>query len=591
MAFNRKKIVASIQALLIAAAVSASFTAPIANPSAEAVVLVYGDVNLDREVTGNDVIVFMNHFIGKPLTGNALQNADVIPDGEVTVSDLATVKQFCVGDNVAYVGRVYAGLPENDYLTYYAKDAEYYLAVTENTNAGFDGDAYVNYDNVAGGYIEWTINVPASGNYKIDIRYANGTENNRPMELTVNNSSLYWNVDFNSTSAWTSWSTNSIVLTLNEGENKIRATAATSNGGPNVDYISIIRSSDNAAEASGDKSYQPPAPAEGARAVENLNRGLIATKTSSGMLVNWRYLGTDTASTEFKLYRDDTLIYTSGKDAPTSYLDSSGSTNSKYTVETIVNNTKISTENSAAALSNGYLEIGLNKPNDMTMPDGSTCSYSPNDVSVGDVDGDGEYELFVKWDPSNAQDNSKSGYTGNVYIDCYKLNGTRLWRVDLGRNIRAGAHYTQFMVYDFDCDGKAEMICKTSDGTIDGKGTVIGNGGADYRNSGGYILTGSEYLTLFNGQTGAAMDTINYEPERGTVKSWGDDYGNRVDRFLAGVAYLDGTTPSAVICRGYYTRAVLVAYDVENGNSTARTVATINRASQTQTTADRALTA
>ena len=204
--------------------------------------------------------------------------------------------------------------------------------------------------------------------------------------------------------------------------------------------------------------------------------------------------------------------------------------------------------------SGAYVDLNFTAPSDLTMPDGSTCSYTVNDCSVGDADGDGQYELFVKWDPSNSQDNSKGGYTGNVYLDCYKLNGTRLWRVDLGVNIRAGAHYTQFMVYDYDGDGRAEMICKTSDGTVDGTGTVIGNASADYRASSGYILSGNEYLTLFDGLTGKALDTVDYIPGRGTVSSWGDTYGNRVDRFLAATAYLNGTTPSCVMIRGYYTR-------------------------------------
>lgn len=169
----------------------------------------------------------------------------------------------------------------------------------------------------------------------------------------------------------------------------------------------------------------------------------------------------------------------------------------------------------------------------MDTPTASDCTYSPNDCSVGDVDGDGVYELFVKWDPSNSKDNSQSGVTGNVYIDCYKLTGEKLWRIDLGKNIRAGAHYTQFFVADFDCDGYAEMTCKTADGTVDGQGTVIGDASKDYRNSSGFIITGPEYYTLFDGLTGAALDTIDYEPGRGDTTKWGktSDKTNRVDRF------------------------------------------------------------
>src|SRR5690606_31855235 len=159
-----------------------------------------------------------------------------------------------------------------------------------------------------------------------------------------------------------------------------------------------------------------------------------------------------------------------------------------------------------------YLDIPIDKPEGGTTPDGVVFNYSPNDISVGDLDGDGEYEIILKWDPSNAKDNSHSGYTGNVYIDAYKIDGSFLWRIDLGKNIRAGAHYTQFIVYDLDSDGKAEVAFKTADGTIDGSGTVIGNATADYRNPEGRILFGPEYLTVFNGETGAAMATTDYLP-------------------------------------------------------------------------------
>ena len=118
-----------------------------------------------------------------------------------------------------------------------------------------------------------------------------------------------------------------------------------------------------------------------------------------------------------------------------------------------------------------YLRVPLQVPPGGTTPIGEAYTYSANDTSVGDLDGDGEYEMVVKWDPSNAKDNSQEGYTGNVYLDAYTLDGTRLWRIDLGRNIRAGAHYTQFIVYDLDGDGKAEVAAKTADGTVDGAGT------------------------------------------------------------------------------------------------------------------------
>ncbi len=298
------------------------------------------------------------------------------------------------------------------------------------------------------------------------------------------------------------------------------------------------------------------------RVVEKLDRGLVAIATDEGVFLSWRYLGTDDKNITFNVYRDGECITSEALADKTNYVDTLGVKTNEYYVEAVLNGVVVDTSNVVSVNENNYFDVPIQKPDDLTMPDQSTCTYSANDASVADLDGDGQYEIVLKWDPSNAHDNSHDGYTGNVYIDAYEMDGTLLWRIDLGVNIRAGAHYTQFMVYDYDCDGLAEVICKTADGTVDGKGTVIGDATADYRTSAGRILEGPEFLTLFDGKTGEALDTVDYEPGRGNVASWGDDYGNRVDRFLAATAYLDGETPSVIMCRGYYTRSVLVAYDV-----------------------------
>lgn len=295
---------------------------------------------------------------------------------------------------------------------------------------------------------------------------------------------------------------------------------------------------------------------------EHLGRGVIAIRENpSTVAVSWRYLSSDPMNESFDIYRDGKKVNKHPLKNATFFQDSyQGTEPALYTVKALKGKTESCYQLPENA-PEGYLNIPLVRPEGGTTPTGQTYSYNPNDASIGDVDGDGEYEIILKWEPSNAHDNSHGGYTGPVILDCYKLNGTHLWRINLGKNIRAGAHYTQFMVFDLDGDGRAEVVMKTADGTVDGTGKVIGDADADYRNGAGRILEGPEFLTVFNGLTGEAMQTINYTPARGDVSAWGDEYGNRCDRFLACVAYLDGVRPSVVMCRGYYTRTVLAAYD------------------------------
>ena len=307
------------------------------------------------------------------------------------------------------------------------------------------------------------------------------------------------------------------------------------------------------------------------RQMENLDRAPVAVLTDQGVTLGWRMLGLDKDSVGFHVIRDGVQLTDEPIRDTTTYVDRAGTATSKYVIKTVGNGNgqgKLSAE--FTPLAQNYLAIKLDKPADGVSKDGKPYSYTANDSSVADLDGDGTYEIIQLWNPTNAQDNSKSGYTGNVYVDAYKMDGTKLWRIDLGRNIRAGAHYTQILAYDFDGDGKAEVSLKTADGTTDGAGTVIGDAAADYRNSAGYVLSGPEFLTVFNGATGTIMDTVPYDPPRGSVAAWGDNYGNRVDRFLAGVAYLDGEHPSMMFSRGYYTRAVLVTYDLVDGKLVKR---------------------
>ncbi len=323
--------------------------------------------------------------------------------------------------------------------------------------------------------------------------------------------------------------------------------------------------------------------------MEHLNRGVVAVpgQSNKGNFVSWRLFGTDdTSRTTFNVLRNGKLAK-SGLTV-SCFVDASGTASTEYQVVTLVDGVAQDTTQVVKALGQPYLKLPLDRP--ATGAQGGT--YSPNDCSVGDVDGDGEYEIFVKWDPSTSKDNSQGGVTDNVYIDCYKLDGTKLWRIDLGRNIRAGAHYTQFQVYDYDGDGRAELMCKTAPGSKDGQGNYV-NAAATHSTiraasntkihvtSDGRINSGHEYLTVFNGLTGAAIHTIAYFPNRnakaelseasgtfnwgGSGKNDAGSYGNRGERYLAATAYLDGPDrrPSGIFARGYYTYAYVWAVDFD----------------------------
>ena len=323
---------------------------------------------------------------------------------------------------------------------------------------------------------------------------------------------------------------------------------------------------------------------------ERLDRGVVAIRQSDGrVFVSWRVLRSDAVGESFDVYRNGKKLNAEpltrggswfvdeqpqqGEDAI--YEVRGGGCDGQFTL--------------CSDAPVGYIPIKLQKPEGGKVPtmqqqqtnrpprqdgrdrrprwrDTGEYQYSANDASIGDVDGDGQMEIIVKWDPSNARDNAHDGYTGPTLFDCYRLDGTLLWRINMGRNIRSGAHYVPFIVYDLDGDGRAELMVKTADGTIDGVGTVIGDSTADWRNRAGRILDGPEYISVFNGMTGAVMDTKPYIPERGELKAWGDERGNRSERYLAAVGYFGNSAnqrslPSAVFCRGYYTRSVLAAWD------------------------------
>jgi len=333
--------------------------------------------------------------------------------------------------------------------------------------------------------------------------------------------------------------------------------------------LPFLAAGQDRAPAPVDAPASPPGGARGPlRQMEALGRGVVAIHRAPGeVFVGWRLLGTDAEEIAFNVYRTSDGPGSGPvriNDEPiarvTWTLDRSadlGRSNS-YAVKPVLEGREGEASRpftlAPSPSPRPYLAVPLDTPE----------GYLPNDASAGDLDGDGELEIVLH-QVGRGRDNSQAGMTTEPILEAYRMDATRLWRIRLGRNIREGAHYTQFLVYDLDGDGRAELAVKTADGTVDGAGHTLGDPAADHRDPRGTILKGPERLTLFDGRTGAALASADYVPPLGDVRAWGDDYGNRSERFLACIAYLDGKRPSAIFCRGYYTRAVLAAWNWREG--------------------------
>ncbi|UPQ76097.1 rhamnogalacturonan lyase [Chryseobacterium nepalense] len=306
------------------------------------------------------------------------------------------------------------------------------------------------------------------------------------------------------------------------------------------------------------------------RQMEYLKRGIVAIPAESGVFVSWRLLGTEAQNMHFDLYRTEKNQTKKLNDKPllseTNFLDKTADKRKNYTYF-VKSNTQ------HQDVDQDFAEYTANQKPYFSIPLKTPQGYTPNDASVADLDGDGEYEIILH-QTGRSHDNSQKGETDPPIIQAYKMNGKFLWEINLGKNIREGAHYTQFLVYDLDQDGKAEIVMKTADGSKDGKGKFIGDPTKNYVNENGMILSGPEFLTVFDGQTGEEIHTVNYQVPRfaGSLnptaeqmtETWGDAKGNRIDRFLGAVAYLDGKTPSVIMSRGYYTRTAIAAWDFKD---------------------------
>lgn len=326
-------------------------------------------------------------------------------------------------------------------------------------------------------------------------------------------------------------------------------------------------------------------------------------------LVSWRLLRTDPAGIGFNVYKSvnfgqEVLLNNTPIVNSTCWADTNINPEAlnKYRVTFSGSNETLCEYYFTPQMAQTFyraIALNANVPN-------TALTYEANDAQVGDVDGDGEMEIILKRQPYDGA-NQGGWRDGTTLLEAYKLDGTFLWQIDMGINIRSGSHYTSFIVYDFNGDGKCEIAFRTSEGTRFGDGKVItdGNGRVnDYRQTDpngkgwysgrslystcGLIFDGPEYISIVNGITGSEMARTDNIPRGGTGNNyerakywwfyWGDDYGNRMDRFFIGAAYLDGipqngvrvANPSLIITRGIYKNWQVWALDFNGSSLTPR---------------------
>ncbi len=319
------------------------------------------------------------------------------------------------------------------------------------------------------------------------------------------------------------------------------------------------------------------------RHTDVLDRGLVAVPSGQGNFVSWRIFGEEYYDTEYNLYRNGVKLNQTPLKV-SNYTDTGGSSSSKYQVAAVVRG--VEQEKSGEVTrwtqndgSNYYLPVNMQP---VTNRSGAivTGNYIINDVSLGDVTGDGISEFFVKRNYT-AGVNASGNTTNFHHYECYNIKGERLWWIDLGPNMMAGPdEQWDLVAFDWDEDGKAECVMRGADNMIihTATGKTINIGKMNYyapRDE--YTHQGNEYLLYLNGETGEpyAWDgKDNWTPqayplprfesgESDYATAWGAaDTGHRSSKHYFGAPCLDGRHHSIFLGRGCYTRHKMCALDV-----------------------------
>lgn len=338
------------------------------------------------------------------------------------------------------------------------------------------------------------------------------------------------------------------------------------------------------------------------RRMENLDRGVVAAKVTGGVYVNWRITGQEWHNVGYNLYRDGIKLNATLITGASNYVDAGGALSSIYQVAAVIDGVEQPLSKAVSVQPNPYIEFALHPiPKITGVKDSYYNEYSINDITAADLDGDGEYELIIKRRnegyTANTTDDKTLAFENKYYtlFDAYKMDGTFLWRIDVGPNLIHNVEL-DVLAFDFDGDGKAELVTRLSEGSKvldknlnviyeigdegNADGDPIPDGKTNYRdsfqsNNSWFEWKGPEYLTLLNGETAEVLDRIDHiqrkQPGYEGGNYWGpDDYKNnasalahRSTKFHYGAPYLDGKKPSILVTRGIYYRTIMRTYDMD----------------------------
>ena len=300
-----------------------------------------------------------------------------------------------------------------------------------------------------------------------------------------------------------------------------------------------------------------------ASAEEKVGRGLAALSApNGGVYLSWRLLPSDPPDIKFNLFRvydgKVSKVNTQPISSSTNYIDTHGRIESRADYYVTEIDTGKASELAIKAAGEGMPYIAIT----------TGVSTHGRALAVGDLKGRGKLDFVLRHSSANIDPyykiwrQSKETFT----LDAFDQDGNKLWQYDMGRAIEQGIWYSPYVVYDLDGDGKAELIVKAGDESMDPP---------RMRDASGRVMYGPEYLRVISGEDGNTVLAQTDWPDRNGFRGMDPpgtplasrkyEHYNRWSRNFIGIAYLDGKTPHVIVNRGTYGHHKTAAYTYKNG--------------------------